>query len=409
MPNLQPRAFALTRWQLRCWLFGWNDAPPEKFSQPIHYFLVGYSLFTWIYRLTLYLGIAVLVYHFAVKLIGIILFLVELHYFILGPFINEAKVWLTLKDRFRWNTHTILTTTLTAFAFFYCFIPVNQTIQLPATISYMHRFLIAPEEGTLTSDLPTLGTHIAADQTIVTIDSDILNYNLSSTYLAYQKSMNELRRASVQEKYSRQKDILLSSVSKEKANYQKQQDLLSTYNLSIPFSGVIIELAPNLKKGVAVTKNEWLGDVIQPDVVRIDAYAHQTDLLSLKKGTAGYFYPHDLSYPKIKVALSFVELLNANELNCNLAQELKNGKSEMFVDTPCYNASELGGEIATYTTDDGKYVPVESVYKVMLHTPESPKIQQVQRGVVVLQSKGHSLFFQVLYKLKKLIIEQSGF
>ncbi len=31
MPNLQNRAFALTRWQLRKWMFGWQD-PPQKNS-----------------------------------------------------------------------------------------------------------------------------------------------------------------------------------------------------------------------------------------------------------------------------------------------------------------------------------------------------------------------------------------
>jgi len=134
MPNFQPRAFALTRWQLRCWLFGWNDPPPEKFSKNLHYFLVIYSLTTWIYRLIIYIGIAFLVYHFFIKLLGIILFIIELHYFILAPFVNEFKAWLAMREKFHWNTHTIVTASITILLCLYPFLPTYQTVKLPGTI-----------------------------------------------------------------------------------------------------------------------------------------------------------------------------------------------------------------------------------------------------------------------------------
>src|SRR5204863_9242324 len=76
MPNLQPRAFALARWQIRKWLFGWSISPPEKFSRSFHRLLVIYSILTWLYRFTIYVSIAVLVYHFFVKMLGIILFII---------------------------------------------------------------------------------------------------------------------------------------------------------------------------------------------------------------------------------------------------------------------------------------------------------------------------------------------
>ena len=65
MQNLQPRAFELARWQVRQWLFGLPENPPEPFPATKHYFLVFYSFATWIYRFFLFLGIALLVYFFA--------------------------------------------------------------------------------------------------------------------------------------------------------------------------------------------------------------------------------------------------------------------------------------------------------------------------------------------------------
>ena len=50
MQNLQPRAFELARWQVRQWLFGLPENPPEPFPATKHYFLVFYSFATWIYQ-----------------------------------------------------------------------------------------------------------------------------------------------------------------------------------------------------------------------------------------------------------------------------------------------------------------------------------------------------------------------
>jgi len=65
--NLQQRAFALGRWQLRRLLFGLDDPVPEPLPRHRARLLIAYAWGTWIYRLFLFLGIALLVYHFFFK------------------------------------------------------------------------------------------------------------------------------------------------------------------------------------------------------------------------------------------------------------------------------------------------------------------------------------------------------
>jgi putative peptide zinc metalloprotease protein len=411
MPNLQPRAFALTRWELRRVLFGWDNPPPEKFKRDMHITLVAYSLITWIYRLTLYIGIAVLVYHFFVKILGIILFIIELYYFILSPFVNEARTWLILKDRFRWNIHTIVTLSIAVSLVIYFFLPINQTVKLPATISYSHRFLVATNDGMIANDPPAVGSKVKTNQPLIVIDSDSLNDELLSTYLSYKKSVSELRRSSVTDKYSHQRNVLLSSISKEQAKYEKLEDTLKIQTITAPFDGVIVELSPNTRKGNMVMKNEWLGDIIQPDNMRIEAFSNQVEMSLIKKNTSGYFYPKDLGYKRVPVSVALIEVLNSNELNCQTSQELKQSteNDNLYVETPCYNASELGGEIPTYITDEGKYVPVNSVYRIILTSEKPVKIEQVERGTVVLKTESTSYAQRTIYFLKKLVLEQSGF
>ncbi len=66
-PNLHQRAFALARWWLREKLLGLDDPPPEALPESRRRLLVFFAFLTWAYRFTLFLGIAAVIYHFAVK------------------------------------------------------------------------------------------------------------------------------------------------------------------------------------------------------------------------------------------------------------------------------------------------------------------------------------------------------
>jgi len=101
MPNLHGRSFALARWKLREWLFGLGDPPPEHWPRPKAMALIAFAWAVWLYRLVLFLGIAVLVYHFFIKLVGIFLFLVEIVWFVAKPLAAELVVWRTLWPRIR--------------------------------------------------------------------------------------------------------------------------------------------------------------------------------------------------------------------------------------------------------------------------------------------------------------------
>ena len=95
MPNLHGRAFALARWDLRERLFALGEPKPEFFPPAREKALILFAWATWLYRLMLFLGIAVLVYHFFVKALGILLFAVEIGWFVLLPVWSEVKAWRT--------------------------------------------------------------------------------------------------------------------------------------------------------------------------------------------------------------------------------------------------------------------------------------------------------------------------
>lgn len=101
IPNLHDEAGALGKWKMRQLLLGVKDPMPAVAAPSQAGWLIAFAWFTWFYRLTVFLGIAVLVYHFAVKLVGIILFLVEIVWFILLPVYQELRAWSERADTVR--------------------------------------------------------------------------------------------------------------------------------------------------------------------------------------------------------------------------------------------------------------------------------------------------------------------
>jgi putative peptide zinc metalloprotease protein len=91
MPNLHSRAFALARWDARAAVCA-GRGPPERLLTRQR-MLIAFAWATWIYRLVLFLGIAALVYHFFIKAVGILLFAVEIVWFVAKPVWSEVKAW----------------------------------------------------------------------------------------------------------------------------------------------------------------------------------------------------------------------------------------------------------------------------------------------------------------------------
>lgn len=92
-PGLHERAGRWAKRWVRLRLLGIEDPRPDAVSPRFAGFLTGFAFATWLYRLTLFVGIAVVVYHAFFKAMGLILFLVEIVTFVVKPMLNEVRVW----------------------------------------------------------------------------------------------------------------------------------------------------------------------------------------------------------------------------------------------------------------------------------------------------------------------------
>ena len=146
MPNLQDRSFALARWRLREFLFAPGERPLERFASARRRWLVLYAWTTWTYRLVLFTGIALLVYHMAFKLLGILLFCVEMGWFVIRPVWREARTWRCLISPQRVRSLAGFVPILALLAALA--LPLDQSVRLPAVLEVGRvHVLRAPANG----------------------------------------------------------------------------------------------------------------------------------------------------------------------------------------------------------------------------------------------------------------------
>jgi putative peptide zinc metalloprotease protein len=88
-PALHERAGNWAKRWMRGHLLGLDDPLPDNVSPAFSRFLTLFAFATWIYRLTLFIGIALVVYHAFFKALGLVLFFIEIITFVVHPcFVN---------------------------------------------------------------------------------------------------------------------------------------------------------------------------------------------------------------------------------------------------------------------------------------------------------------------------------
>ena len=178
--NLQPRAFALAKWKLREILFGLNINPPEVMQSHRRNLLILYAWSTWVYRFFLFIGIALLVYFFAFKLLGIILFAVEIIWFIGLPIGKEVLAWWKLKSKFILSLKLLRTVAILAFLIFLFFYPWKNYQKIPAIFQAdQSTFIYAPIDSQI-KDIYIIENQLVEDsQLLISLKSPELDLTIS--------------------------------------------------------------------------------------------------------------------------------------------------------------------------------------------------------------------------------------
>ncbi|EFH09046.1 hypothetical protein, partial [Teichococcus cervicalis] len=196
LENLHGRAFALLRWRLRETLFGLGEPPPEALSAGLRRFLVLFGLATLLARASLYLAIALAVYHLFWKPLGIALLVVELGWFLARPVADELREWARRRHAFRLNGRLLATLAGTALLLAGLLLPLRGTISAPAFLDAAARGeAVVATPGRLLALPHAPGSWLDAGALVARLDSPELERRIAIAALALARAEDELRLA----------------------------------------------------------------------------------------------------------------------------------------------------------------------------------------------------------------------
>lgn len=393
--NLQPRAFAMARWRLREWLFGFKDPAPEYLPAARKHLFIWYAWGTWVYRFFLFLGIALLVYYFAFKVLGIVLFLVEIVWFILLPIWREIMVWWERKEDMKVNRQTLTTLIVLGALIGLAVVPWQGRIMVPAVMAVQQeRHVYAPEHGQIADIAVSVGELAENAQPLLHLANQEIGYAIEMSNIEMASIEHELKRLAATSRSRDQRQVLEQQLKREQQNLNNLLTRQQSLQVYAPAQGKI-EINESLSQGQWVAKDQLLLTIINNDSTSVTALLSEKDLGRVRNNTPAYWQSD--REPSIKHELTITHIAPVSE------QVLK--WPEL--------SSAYGGDIATRTAVDGNegQRPEEAVYRIDFTLAETVavELQQRQLGVVHLQAEPVSWAQRWYEHVVAVLIRESGF
>lgn len=264
MPNLHERSFALARWKLREWLFALKENPPEHYTLGRQRALIAFAWLTWLYRLALFIGIALLVYHFFFKLLGLLLFAVEIAWFVLWPIRNELRGWVQRWPLIRTSRRSSLSALMLACLMAFFMLPWPGRVTVSALLHPAEVWPVHAPSGARVDELPfASGARVKEGEVLVRLYLP----DLQMRHRALQAKLERLRwQAQASGFHAESRNRLLvhrEELRTAEAELSGLNTELLNYHPRAPFAGQIHGMDPDLQVGQWLSRKERIALLVR--------------------------------------------------------------------------------------------------------------------------------------------------
>lgn len=401
--NLQPRSFAMARWFLRYYLLGIDETLPEDLNKSKKRFFITYAILTWIYRFFLFLGIAVLVYHFAFKVLGIILFVVEILWFILLPIYKELKVWWKKKDEVSWNKRNKISFVSLLFMLFICLFPWSSKIYMPAIVEASKVNEIYASKNSFIKQISVKnGQNVKKDELLFILESEDLEYDILKAENHLVLLEYELNKIASDQKLLEQHFIIKEELKKVKEELKGYLKIKEELIIKAPFDGTIY-LLDNIDKSQWINKNKPIAYIYDSSSSKIIAFSNDRDVKRLKNIQQTKFIANN---PEVKT-------LNANIQNIS---NISLNKLEYKELSSTYKGSIATKESQDKTDGETSLITQEAYFKIEASFAELDEelniVKQLKTrttGELIVEAQPQSIAEKAFLIVYNVLIEESEF
>ena len=400
-PNLQDRGFAIGKWKLREILFGLGIPAPEAFSRRRELFLTVYAWGVWIYRFFLFLGIALLVYHYFFKALGLFLFAVEILWFIIVPVTKELKEWWNMKDLMKRSSRSYLTLAVVSGLVALVCVPWSGNVYIPSIVTTLKQAEIHTGEPARISKIYVKnGQRVRAGDRIIDLVSPDLEHQ--RTLSRRKLRLIELRLARIAGDGQERSDRLVLEEEKKSETHRLQgiEKRIRELEIRAPRAGRIRDMARGLLEGRWINPSLKIASILapgRPDYIELRGALGERDLHRIRAGASGIFIPDDAMLPDVPVRLEKISETGMKELK------------------DLYLASDFGGHVSVRPDEHGRMVVSNGQYLVTLQVDpqkmngiSSGLYDRILRGQVVLKGKKESFLTAASRQVIGVLIRESG-
>jgi len=396
-PNLHDRSFALARWSLRERLFALGEEAPEHLSPSRRAGLIVFAWATWIYRLVLFVGIALLVYHFFFKLLGVLLFAVEILWFIWWPIRRELRAWGERWPQIVRRRRSRVTAAMAVGLIVLLMVPWPGRVTASGMLRPAEIWPVYAPAGARLEALPYQEGHRVEEGSV------LLRLHLPdlqmrrATMLA---RVDGLRWQAASSSFSQEardrwlvNEETLATAQTELAGVETE---LQLYEPRAPFTGRLRDLDPDLKVGQWIARKEKLALLVRDDGPwLVETWIDESAVQRVKPGDAAIFVTDGSQSTAIRLKVAAVDSDAAPVLP----------RPEL--------AAQFGGHLLT-REQKGQLVPERAIYRVVLHVESDAQslgsvAGSTWRGKLAIYSRWEAPAWPYVRQAAAVLVREFGF
>ena len=386
-PNLHERSGAITQAWLRRTLLGWTEPDPEDLDPRMRRALITFALITWIYRLVVFLGIAVTVYLYFFKVLGIFLFGVEVLWFVIRPFWSEIAVWCRRWNEVKANRRTLMAG-LSLVLLLLVAIPWAFDISAPGIAHPKFQQNVYSPFPARVAQLHAPGVVKSGTQLALFDAPDLQSHQLR-TGASISALNRHLKGVSAELGGFDQRRVTSERLNEQLAEATATREEEARLRVVAEFDGIWLDVDPVLKAGSWVGTRNQIGILVDPNRWVVDAYVGQRDVERIQLGARARFRPEKRW---VSIAAEIIDI--DPSLSSKLAHTMLDAR--------------YGGPIATQAGDKPS-VPVDAIYRIRLALAEPLPNSRETRGRTTIEGSRQSLLWEGIKKTVAIIIRESGF
>lgn len=395
MPNLHERSFALARWKLREWLFNLGEEPPEYFSDRARRWLLVFAWATWLYRLVVFIGIAVLVYHFFFKLLGILLFIVEIAWFIAWPIRNELRAWWQRRKAIARSLRSVASLALLLIGLAgVLFVPWPGRVGASATLRPAESWPVFVPAGAQVLALPYQnGERVPQGAVVVRLQAPDLALRRAAAQNRLQVQQWQADQSSFDPEWRKRLLVHRETADTLRAELAGVQTELMQYAPVAPFEGHLRDLPPDLQVGQWLAAKERVAVLVRAGSPwLVETWLDEASIQRIQVGDKAVFIRDSAQGPLLHLTVSSIDRDASRQLP---RREL---------------AAQAGGHVLT-RDKGGQLIPEQAIYRVALSVQNlPPELAEAQwRGRVVIHAQAEPLAWPYLRSAASVLVREAGF